>query len=172
MPKVTVVGEIELRAVPLTPERFSAYGDVIEVSREHRTSMNTGRFERFDGLCNVDVDGRVAVSIARCRVATRLPHRFDTVERHPLGSQAFVPLASSRFVVVVAPPAESVEARDLVAFVTNGSQGVNYARGTWHMPLIGLEEGQRFLVIDRAATGEPNCDEHRLDEPVVLQELP
>lgn len=162
--------DIELRPVPLTPERFAAYGDVIETSRERRQAMNTGRFERFDDLCNVDVEGRVAVSIARCRIATVLPYRFDTVERHPLGSQAFVPLTPFRFVVVVAPPSASVDARELVAFVTNGRQGVNYARGTWHMPLIAFEPGQDFLVVDRG--GDGNCDEHRLDESVVLLEGP
>ena len=133
--------------------------------------MNAARFERFDDLCDVDVgaDGRVRVSVARCRSATKLPYRFDMVERHPLGSQAFVPLAPARFVVVVAPPAESVEPSDLQAFVTNGRQGVNYLRGTWHMPLIAFEAGQEFLVIDRAGD-KPNCDEHVLDESVLLLE--
>jgi ureidoglycolate lyase len=46
---------------------------------------------------------------------------------------------------------------------------VNYRRGTWHMPLIALQAGQEFLVIDRAP-GEPNYDEHTLDEPVLLLE--
>ena len=134
--------------------------------------MNTGRFERFDDLGRVETDrkGRVAISIARCRVATALPYRFEVVERHPHGSQAFVPLGSFRFVVVVAPPAETVEADDLRAFVTNGRQGINYRRGTWHMPLIALEAGQEFLVIDRAGDS-PNCDEHSLGETVVLAEV-
>ena len=134
--------------------------------------MNAARFDRFDNLAaaETDADGHVAISIARCRVATSLPYRFDVVERHPNGSQAFVPLSTCNFVVVVAPPEESVDARDLRAFVTNGRQGVNYHRGTWHMPLIAFEAGQEFLVIDRA--GEtPNCDEHSLDEAVTLAEL-
>jgi ureidoglycolate lyase len=160
-----------LKPLPLTRERFSPFGDVIEASGTQRESMNASRFERFDDLCNVDViaDGRVCVSVARCRSATKLPYRFDVVERHPLGSQAFVPLAPARFVVVVAPPAESVELADLQAFVTNGRQGVNYRRGTWHMPLIAFEAGQEFLVIDRAGD-LPNCDEHVLDESVLLLE--
>jgi len=114
-------------------------------------------------------DGRVAVSIARCRVATSLPLRIDMVERHPLGSQAFVPLTPCRMIIVVAPPEESVEARDLRAFVSNGRQGVNYHRGTWHMPLIAFDAGQEFLIIDRASD-VPNCDEHSLDEAVALVE--
>ena len=104
--------------------------------------MNDARFERFDRLCSVDVGGgEVAVSIATCRAPTRLPYRVDMVERHPLGSQAFVPLSPCRMIVVVAPPMESVDAGDLRAFETNGLQGFNYRRGTWHMPLIAFEQG-------------------------------
>ena len=160
-----------LKPLPLTRERFSPFGDVIEAAGRHYEAMNAARFERFGDLCDVDVgaDGRVCVSVARCRSATRLPYRFDVVERHPLGSQAFVPLAPARFVVVVAPPAESGEPADLRAFVTNGRQGVNYLRGTWHMPLIAFEAGQEFLVIERAGD-LPNYDEHALDESVLLLE--
>ena len=160
---------VTLRPVPLTRERFAPFGDVIESASDRRRSMNESRFDRFDDLANVDVDERVAVSIAQSRAATSLPYRFDVVERHPQGSQAFVPLEPFRFVVVVAEPGESVDARDLQAFVTNGRQGVNYRRGTWHMPLIAFESGQRFLVIDRAGSGA-NCDEHVLGESVLLLE--
>ena len=162
---------ITLVPKPLTSERFAPFGDVIESVVDRTAAMNAERFERFDDLCRLDMsdDGRVAVSIARCRVATALPYRLDMVERHPLGSQAFVPLGPSRMIVVVAPPEESVEASDLCAFVTNGRQGINYLRGTWHMPLIAFESGQEFLIIDRAAD-QPNCDMHSLDEPVLLVE--
>lgn len=162
---------ITLVPKPLTSERFAPFGDVIESVVDRTAAMNAERFERFDDLCRLDMsdDGRVAVSIARCRVATALPHRLDMVERHPLGSQAFVPLGPSRMIVVVAPPEESVEASDLCAFVTNGRQGINYHRGTWHMPLIAFESGQEFLIIDRVAD-QPNCDMHSLDEPVMLVE--
>lgn len=162
---------INLEPRLLTQERFAPYGDVIETTPERIAAMNTGRFERFDDLGRVetDRDGRVAISIARARVATTLPYRFELVERHPHGSQAFIPLSRFRFVVVVAPPAESVEAEDLRAFVTNGRQGINYRRGTWHMPLIALEVGQEFLVVDRAGES-PNCDEHSLGDAVTLLE--
>jgi len=162
---------ITLVPKPLTSERFAPYGDVIESVVDRTAAMNAERFERFDDLCRLDMsdDGRAAVSIARCRVATALPYRFDMVERHPLGSQAFVPLGPSRMIVVVAPPEESVEASDLRAFVTNSRQGINYHRGTWHMPLIAFENGQEFLIIDRAAD-QPNCDMHSLDEAVILVE--
>jgi len=162
---------ITLRPETLTREEFAPYGDVIDSVTDRTAAMNAERFERFDDLCAIEMSdtGRVAVSIARCRVVTSLPHYIDMVERHPLGSQAFVPLTPCRMIVVVAPPEESVEASELRAFVTDGRQGINYHRGTWHMPLIAFEAGQEFLVIDRAADA-PNCDQHSLDETVMLVE--
>ena len=162
------MSELTLRAVPITPERFAPFGDVIHASTDSKAVMNDGRFERFSGLADVDAEGRQAsISVARCKVRTSLPYRFDLVERHPLGSQAFMPLSRFRFFVVVAPAAESVEPEDLQAFVTNGSQGVNYHKGVWHMPMIALEEGQEFLIVDPGADGE-NCEEHYFSDPVTL----
>jgi ureidoglycolate lyase len=157
---------VSLVALPLTADRFAPFGDVIEDVRDDTASMNDARFERFGALCHLDTDGETEVGIVRCRVATSLPCRVDIVERHPLGSQAFIPLDGQRFVVAVAAPGP-VPGR-LYAFVSNGQQGVNYRRGTWHMPLIGLERGQRFLVIDRQ-TASTNCETHPLAEPVLLE---
>jgi ureidoglycolate lyase len=160
-----------LTPLPLTSERFAPFGDVIAASPTVRQAMNEARFERFTDLAKLNVDGkadgRVSVSIARCRIPTELPYRFDMIERHPLGSQAFVPLHGQRFVVVVAPAGESADIGDLQAFVTNGHQGINYHRGVWHMPLIALEAGQEFLIIDRAGK-DPNCEERVLAERVTL----
>ena len=154
----------------LTRERFAPYGDVIDTSRRGLAAMNDGRFARFDDLGRVDVvDGETAISIARCRTPASLPLRVQRVERHPLGSQAFIPLAPCRMIVVVAPPGEAVLADELRAFVTNGRQGLNYGRGTWHMPLVAFEAGQEFLVVDRAGA-EGNCEEHEFDEVVMLED--
>ncbi len=159
-----------LQLQPLTKERFEPFGDVIETSRGEADGMNAARFERFDDLANIDIDaqGFVSVSIARCRTPTSLPLRLDMVERHPLGSQAFIPLSPCKMVVVVAPPVEGVDVDSLCAFVSNGRQGINYRRGTWHMPLISFAEGQEYLIIDRGGAGT-NCEEHMLDDAVFLQ---
>lgn len=161
---------ISLAPLPLTRERFAPFGDVIEASRDQSAAMNEARFERFDDLCNIDVgsDGQVSVSVARCRVATSLPLRIDKLERHPLGSQAFMPLQPCETVIVVAPPGESVDVSALRAFVTQPRQGFNYHRGTWHMPLIAFSAGHEFLVVDRGGAAI-NCEEFILDDAVMLE---
>mgnify|MGYP001828569356 FL=1 len=162
---------ISLVPRPLTRERFAPYGDVIETSPGAASAMNDARFERFDDLCDVDLaGGEVRISVSRCRTPSALPLRVDKVERHALGSQAFVPLSRIAMVIVVAPPGEDVWAEDLRAFVTNGRQGFNYHRGTWHMPLIGLEAGQEFLVVDRGGE-DANCELHEFDEIIMLERV-
>ena len=163
-------GVITLRPEPLTRERFAPYGDVIDASHDNVNAMNEARFERFDDLCQVDLaGGDIAISVTRCRTPTSLPLRVDMVERHPLGSQAFVPLTPCRMVIVVAPPGESVNPEELRAFMTRGRQGINYHRGTWHMPLIAFTAGQEFLIVDRRADA-PNCEQHELDVVVMLED--
>lgn len=162
---------ITLTPLPLTAERFRLYGNVVEAAPASHAPMNEQRFERFDNLVDIDVDanndGHVGVSIARCRTPTHFPYRIEMVERHPLGSQAFIPLQRFSFIVVVGPAGESIDASDLRAFVTNGRQGINYHKGVWHMPLIALEAGHDFLVIDRVGEGA-NCDQVFLSETVTL----
>ena len=154
-----------LHATTLNREDFAPYGDVIAADPATRVPMNDGRFERFDALAGVQGDA-ARIGIVRARSATVLPHEIDLIERHAGGSQAFVPLAPFVFVVVVAAPGDRVAAKDLAAFVSNGRQGVNYRAGTWHMPLIALETGQEFLVIDQGKA-QPT-DVLALDEPVQL----
>lgn len=166
-----IVPATVLRPLPITPERFALYGDVIRASASHRAGMNAARFERFHDLANIDVadaGGRPALSIARCMTATGFPHRIDMVERHPRGSQAFIPLSPFSFIVVVAPAGTSVDPADLCAFVTDGTQGVNYHKGVWHMPMIAMQAGQAFLIVDRKP-GDDNCEEFFLRDPLVLE---
>jgi ureidoglycolate lyase len=162
---------ISLQPELLTAEAFAPYGDVVESSEQQVAAMNAESFERFDDMCSVEAnDGHVAISIARCRTITALPHTIDMIERHPHGSQSFVPLTPCRMMVVVAPAGEPAAAKELRAFVSNGRQGINYHRGTWHMPLIAFDAGQEFLIIDRVGDS-PNCDLHYLDEAITVLDV-
>ena len=156
-----------LHAEPLSRAAFAPFGDVIDTSGDVADAMNSGRFERFVDLAAVDVGTTSPrISIARCRTPVSLPYRIDLLERHPQGTQAFVPLAAAPFFVVVAPVGDTVDVRALRAFRSDGQQGVNYRKGVWHMPMIATEQGTAFLIVDRP--GDDNCDEIGLTEPVQL----
>ena len=165
---------IELKLEPLTRDAFKPFGDVIETDNAAHFSINAGTVERYHDLAHVDVgsdnDSRALISIATITSLTSLPTKVLLVERHPLGSQAFIPMSETPMFVVVAEPGESVAPNQLRAFVSNGRQGINYRPGVWHMPLIALEVGLRFLVIDRGGAGE-NCDKCYFDDVEIMLSL-
>ncbi|MBQ0815032.1 MAG: ureidoglycolate lyase, partial [Marinobacter sp.] len=98
----------------------------------------------------------------------QMPLELTFLERHPLGSQAFMPLHGERFVVVVAPAGDVIDPAQVRAFITDGRQGVNYRAGTWHAIQSVLEREGEFLVVDRGGAGH-NCDEHPLAVQVTLE---
>ena len=146
----------DLRIEPLTRAAFRPFGDVIEADGAERFEINDGRATRFHDLARVDVaaeGGHTLVNIFRARPLP-MPLTVAMVEKHPLGSQAFIPLEPAPFLVVVAPPGETVAPEDLRAFLARGGQGVNYAPGVWHHPVIALGRRTDFLVIDRGGPGD------------------
>lgn len=160
-----------LRLSPLTQNIFAPFGDVIEVTGE-AIEINQGTTERYHDLARVDVsaeDGRPLINIFR-GAATPLPFEVRMLERHPLGSQAFLPMERVRFLVVVAPPGDTVGPDQVRAFLAEPGQGVNYARGTWHHPLLALGQTTDFVVVDRGGPGD-NVDEVHFDTPLVIEPL-
>lgn len=156
-------------AEPLDAATFAPYGDVIEVRAGLRQfTINAGSTERYHDLARIDpgADGRTIVSIFRAQ-PRELPFQLQLMERHPLASQAFIPLSDHPYLVVVAPPGEPPGAQTLRIFHARPGQGVNYAPGVWHHPLIALEAVCDFLVIDRSGPGH-NCDEAPLQEPLLI----
>ena len=159
-----------LRPEPLTRATFAAFGDVIEAG-DAFDLINSGTTRQYRKLTEIDVSadgGRTQVSLYRV-VPYELPLAIAMLERHPLSSQLFMPLNAAPFLVVVAPPGERVDPKSVHAFVTNGAQGVNYRRGTWHHPVIALANPTQFLVVDRGGPGA-NCDEFFFEgERLLLQ---
>jgi len=157
---------------PLSRENFAEFGDVIEVGAGTRVSINDGTTVRHDDLATIDVTddgGRPVVSIFESRPFD-FPLEIQMLERHPKGSQAFIPLDDHPYFVVVAPKGESVSSGDMKIFLASGKQGVNYPKGVWHHPVIVMDP-MRFLVIDRS-DAENNCDLFHFPQtgnPLVLQ---
>ena len=145
-----------LAAQPLTRAAFAPFGDAIEADGAQHFEINNGATTRFHDLARVDVaaeGGHALVNIFRARPLP-MPLTVAMMEKHPLGSQAFIPLEAAPFLVVVAPPGDSVAPEDLRAFLTQGRQGVNYGRGVWHHSVIALGQETDFLVIDRGGPGD------------------
>ncbi|MFZ6724932.1 ureidoglycolate lyase [Undibacterium sp. MH2W] len=151
---------------PLTREAFAPFGEVIMLEGARHYPINQGTTERFHALATADthaMDGKTILSVFRGQPRS-MPLAITVMERHPLGSQAFVPMTvqpDDEYLVVVAPPGDFDE-NSMQAFLCKGFQGVNYARGVWHHPLIALHRVSDFVVMDRIGEGF-NCDEVTLD---------
>lgn len=160
-----------LRVSPLTREAFLPYGDVLDAEGECDDRANGGAVEIFRDRARIDVDamgGRPAMSVVRTEPRA-LPLLVDRMERHPLGSQAFSPLAAEAWLIVVAPAGE-LDPAAVVAFRAHARQGVNYLRGVWHHPLIALGRASEFLVVERAGEGD-NFELRTLSEPWLIEAL-
>jgi ureidoglycolate lyase len=156
----------EVVAQPLTREAFAPFGEVIETEGASSFAINQGRTERFHALASVQAEGEGATGIVSIfRGQPLVPLEITLMERHPLGSQAFVPINSQPFLAVVAPPGEFDESAVRV-FLASGQQGLNYRAGTWHAPLLPLTQDADYLVVDRQGPGN-NCDEVMLAQPIL-----
>src|ERR1700738_3988074 len=152
----------------LAREAFAPFGDVIDLDDAQHFPINQGSTERYHDLAKVDVydqGGRPLINVFRGQPRA-LPFEVKMLERHPLGSQAFVPLNDKPYLVVVAPAGE-LDPSEIRAVVTSGWQGVNYAKAVWHHPLIALGDVSDFIVVDRGGDGL-NLNEQDLPESLWL----
>lgn len=145
----------------LTVENFAPFGEVISCQGHDFFHINDAHTERYHAIVETEIKGeaKTGISIFRNIKATTIPSEISMLERHPNGSQAFIPMQGQKFLVIVAPSlnADEPDLSQLYAFMTDGSQGVNYRAGTWHHPLLTLESPSDFAVVDRIGTGH-NCD--------------
>lgn len=154
-----------MKIAPLTKAGFAPFGEVIDIDGAQHFPINQGFAERFNDLALVDAEA-VNISIVVANPRPR-PIAIRLMERHPLGSQIFYPLQDRPWLVLVCgDPKKRTSFR---AFSATGRQGINYARNTWHHPLLVLKAASRFLVVDRKGPGtnleEVPIDEIRLDLP-------
>ena len=165
------MSKISLSAKSLTRDAFAPYGDLVEIKDAVHFSINEGTIERFHDLAKIDIgddpDAKVIASIAMCNSATTLPYKIELVERHPLGTQLFFPMFTEPMIVIVGVDSEEPKPQNLEAFFSNGQQGINFHRNTWHIPLISLNEGEKYIIVDRNGPGN-NCDEYYFDESVEI----
>ncbi|WP_288928895.1 ureidoglycolate lyase [uncultured Maritimibacter sp.] len=152
-----------ITARPLTAQAFAPYGDVLDTAGDPDKIINQGMCGRYHDRATLDFsDGRAGVSLFKAEPRA-LPYTLDLVERHPDGSQCFVPMSMTSFLVIVAPDTDGSPGTP-EAFLTAPGQAINFHRGTWHGVLTPLEAPGLFAVIDRIGAGA-NLEEHHFDTP-------
>ena len=156
-----------IKPIKITRSNFATYGDLISANDINPIDINAGYAKRFDNLADLNTSkngGKSIVSIFSALKRT-FPMTIDMMEKHPLGSQAFIPMKETTFLCFVAPPGELPEINKIQSFIIPPKMGINYKPGVWHFPLISTEDTD-FLVIDRKGSGK-NLIVHKFDKEEV-----
>jgi len=157
-----------IKPIKITRTNFAVYGDLISSDDIKPMNINAGYAKRFDNLANINTykdEGKAIVSIFSA-IKRSFPMKIDMMEKHPLGSQAFIPMKETTFLSFVAPPGESPDINKIQSFIIPPKTGINYKPGIWHFPLISTED-TNFLVIDRKGRGE-NLIIHKFKEENII----
>jgi len=159
-----------VKPIKISRSNFSAYGDLISADDINPMNINAGYAKRFDNLAYIDTSsegGKTIVSIFSALKRT-FPMKIDMMEKHPLGSQSFIPMKETTFLSFVAPAGESPEISKIQSFIIPPKTGINYKPGIWHFPLISTED-TNFLVIDRKGDGN-NLIIHNFEKEKIILE--
>ena len=152
----------------ISKENFETFGDLISSDNVEPMDINAGYAKRFDNLADINTSkdkGETIVSIFSA-LKRSFPMKIDMMEKHPLGSQAFVPMKETIFLSFVAPPGDAPEINKIQSFIIPPKMGINYKPGIWHFPLISTENTD-FLVIDRKGSGN-NLIIHKFDNDKII----
>ena len=159
-----------IRPKPITKENFKKFGDMITTQDIKPLEINDGYAKRYDGIANLNTssdNGETTISIFSA-LKRNFPMKIDMMEKHPLGSQAFIPMKETTFLVFVAPKEEKLDLNKIEAFIVPPGIGVNYNPGTWHFPLISTED-MNFLVVDRKGPGDNLVVQNLDKENIILK---
>ena len=159
-----------IKPIKITRSNFAAYGDLISTNDIGPIDINAGYAKRFDDLADLNTakdGGKTIVSIFSSLRRT-FPMKIDMMEKHPLGSQAFIPMKETIFLVFVAPSGDKPDLDKLESFIIPKGIGINYNPGIWHFPLISTED-MNFLVVDRKGSGNNLIIENLEDKKIILK---
>ena len=162
--------ETIINPIKITKENFFDFGNVISSENIKAIDINAGYAKRFDDLANINTlkdEGKTIVSIFSA-LKRSFPMKIDMMEKHPLGSQAFIPIKETIFLCFVAPSGKLPEISKIRSFIIPPKTGINYKPGIWHFPGISTEDTD-FLVIDRKGAGENLIIHQFKKDKIILQ---
>lgn len=155
-----------LKATPISSDAIAGLAELIEASGAPDKMINQGRCGRFHDRANLDIDGVAGISVFKSE-SFAMPFKMEMMERHPHGSQAFLPMQKGEYLVVVAEDKDGAPHAPR-AFIAGAGQGVNIGRNVWHGVLCPLSDPGLFMVVDRVTSG-PNLEEHWFTEPFTIE---
>ena len=157
-----------IKAKKITKKKFSKFGQLIDTSKKNPININDGYAKRFDNLGNINTSKLKGSSIVSIFSAKKrlFPMYIKMMEKHPLGSQAFIPMNDTSFLIFVAPKGKKPNINKIESFIVPKQTGINYRPGIWHFPLISLKN-MNFLVIDRKGKGN-NLIIHKFKKEKIL----
>ncbi len=159
-----------IEPTPITKENFSKFGDMITTKNIKPLDINNGYAKRYDDIAKINTskdNGETTISIFSALKRT-FPMKIDMMEKHPLGSQAFIPMKETTFIAFVAPNGDKPDLNKIEAFIIPPGIGINYNPGIWHFPLISTED-MNFLVVDRKGSGDNLVIENLEDKKIILK---
>ena len=162
---------LTIKPKPINKENFKKFGDMITKDDIKPLDINDGYAKRYDGIANLDAkkdNGESIISIFSA-LKRSFPMKVDMMEKHPLGSQAFIPMQETTFLVLVAPKGSKPNIDEIESFIVPPHIGVNYNPGIWHFPLISTKD-MNFLVVDRKGEGD-NLVLHDLNKENITLEF-
>ena len=154
----------------ITKENFSKFGDMITTKNIKPLDINNGYAKRYDDIAKINTskdNGETTISIFSALKRT-FPMKIDMMEKHPLGSQAFIPMKETTFIAFVAPNGDKPDLNKIEAFIIPPGIGINYNPGIWHFPLISTED-MNFLVVDRKGSGDNLVIKNLEDKKIILK---
>ena len=162
--------EIIINPKTITKENFLKFGDMITTKNIQPININNGYAKRFDNIANLNTtskNGKTTISIFSA-LKRIFPMKIDMMEKHPLGSQAFIPMKETTFLTLVAPQGDEPDLNKIESFIIPIGIGINYNPGTWHFPLISTED-MNFLVVDRKGSGDNLIIKNLENEKIILK---
>ena len=146
--------KIIIKPKKITRKNFKKFGDLISTKKVKSININNGYAKRFNNLCRINTSFKKGNTIMSIFLAKKrkFPMAIKMMEKHPLGSQAFIPMIDTIFLVFVAPKGEKPNINKIESFIVPKQTGINYKPGIWHFPLISIKN-MNFLVIDRKGKG-------------------
>ena len=147
--------KIKIKPKKINKKNFNKFGQIIDTSKKKYFRINNGYAKRYDNLGKINTSinkGKTIISIFSAKTR-KFPMKVDMMEKHPLGSQAFIPMKETSFLVFVAPRGSKPNLKKIESFRIPKQTGINLNPGIWHFPLISTKN-MNFLVVDRKGKGK------------------